>query len=179
MPASLGRIFNKRLLLRLAALAVLIALYYYIVDWAPLQTGLRRLVAVVLGLFGRGSSATVSAGTPSLLMADGRVYAFTENCAYVALYLLAAPFIWRFGRPIASNLIRQAAFAAGLLALDIVRLTAAILLNQGGAPWKRVHDIPDLAIHIAVMALAVLSALRADDPEAAQRSKTTRPSTIV
>ena len=36
------------------------------------------------------------------------------------------------------------------------RLAAAILLNQGGAPWKWVHDAPDLLIHIAVMALAVL-----------------------
>jgi hypothetical protein len=165
MPAKLPRIFNKRLLLRLSSLAVLVVLYYSI-KWIPFQTGLRRLIAVVLSLFGQWSSGTEIGGAPSLMFADGRVYAITANCTYVDLFLLAAPFCWRFRRPLGSNLIRLAGLAAGLLILNVGLLASALFLHQRGTPWKWVHDAPHLLIHITVITLAVLSALRADDPAA-------------
>jgi len=169
MPARLPRIFNKRLFLRLSALAFLVLLYY-LISWTQFQRGLRNLVGLVLNLVGEESFRTGIGGAPALFLADGRVYAFTANCTYIELLLLAAPFCWRFGRPIGVNLIRLSALAAGLLVLNVGRLTMALFLNQHGSPWTLVHDAPDVLIHIAVIGLAALSALMADDPSAGMRS---------
>jgi hypothetical protein len=139
-------------------------------SWVPLQRSLRNLVELALRLLGEESYPTGVAGAPALFLADGRVYAFTANCTYVDLFLLAGPFWWRFGRPVGANLIRLAALAGGLLVLNVGRLTTALFLNQRGAPWKWIHDAPDALIHVAVVGLAVLLALMADGLPAGPRS---------
>jgi hypothetical protein len=163
MPVKLPRIFNKQLFFRLSALAILILLYYFI-SWIPFQRGLGRLIAIILSLVGQASSSIRIGGTPSLILADSHVYALTANCTYIDLLFLTAPFCWRFRRPIGTNLIRLAVLAAGLLILNIGRLSTALILDQRNTPWTWVHDAPDLLIHIIVITLAVLSALRADNP---------------
>jgi len=169
MPAKLPKIFSKRLFLRLSALAVLV-FFSYIMSWVPLQRSVRNLVGLVLKLVGQESFRTGIAGAPALFLADNRIFAFTANCTYVDLFLFTAAFCWRFRRPIGANLVRLGALAAGVLVLNVGRLTTALFLNQHGASWTLVHDAPDVLIHVTVLGLAVLSALMADDLAAGQPS---------
>jgi hypothetical protein len=80
--------------------------------------------------------------------------------------LTVAGFCWNFNRAAAGNAVRLAMVAAAIVFLNLARLTAACLLTEKEVPFVLAHDLPDLALHILIIAGAVLSSMRIDTAQA-------------
>lgn len=163
----LRRFFGRRLLLRLAALGILVAAYYAL-DWMALRLGLRRALVASLALLGHHSVPLEDASGLYIAVAGAGRFAVTANCTYADLVLITAPFCWRFGRPLAVNLWRLATLTAAVLSLNVARVALALHFYRRGASWFLAHDVPDLAIHYTAMIVVVLLALRRDRIEACE-----------
>ncbi len=159
--SALVRFFGWRLLLRLAVLGLLVAVYYAL-DWVALRLGLRHAVVAALALLGHHSVPLEDASGLDIAVAGAGRFAVTANCTYADLVLITAPFCWRFRRSLATNLGRLAALTAAVLSLNVVRVVLALHFFHRGATWYLAHDVPDLAIHYTAMIVLVLLALRSD-----------------
>ena len=84
---------NLRLVLRLVALAFLIAIYFSL-DWVLLRRLLRSCTAFVLDRVGH-HTASIGAGSELFLVVDSELFSITANCTYLDLFLTLAPFCWR------------------------------------------------------------------------------------
>ena len=148
------------LLLRLTALAALLPLYYAF-DWMPLRLAVRDALVAILPLLGHPAIPLTSGAWVGILLSQGS-FEVTANCTYADLTLTLAPFVWRFHRPWRANAAALALLAPGVFALNLARLALAVDLHARGLSWDRAHHLPDTGLHMAVIALAVLLALRSD-----------------
>lgn len=147
--------------LRLVSFAALVAAYF-LIDWAPFQTAFRNLMGDLLSLIGKPGSTAEICAAPCLLLPGGRIYAFAANCVYINLFLMTAPFVWRFGRPRGENFFRLVSLAAALLVVNVFRLAAAFVFHGRGTPWIWAHDLPDALIRLSIIAGLAVAAMKAD-----------------
>lgn len=160
VPAMARRCAGEPLLVRLAALAVLLPLYYAF-DWMPLRLAVREVLAVILPLLGHPAIPLGSGPGVGILLAQG-FFEVTANCTYADLMLTLAPFTWRFHRSPGANAAALALLVPGVFAFNLVRLVLTVDLHGRGLSWDRAHHLPDVGLHMAAIAIAVLLALRGD-----------------
>ncbi|HXU47303.1 MAG TPA: hypothetical protein VN783_17380 [Thermoanaerobaculia bacterium] len=153
---------DRRLALRLAALALLLALYPAL-DWGPLRHAVRGATGRSLHLLG---DRTATDAGHLLLVDGGPVLKITPGCTYARLIFAAAPFVWRFRRPLGRNLLRLAVLAAVVSAINLPRLVFAAHFAARGVPWLWAHDVPDLLLHGLIFAATIAAALGDDREEA-------------
>ena len=151
---------GEPLLVRLAALAVLLPLYYAF-DWMALRLAVRDALAAILPLLGHPAFPVGSGPAAGILLSQG-FFEVTANCTYADLMLTLAPFVWRFHRSAGANAAALALLVPAVFVFNLARLVLAVELHARGLSWDRAHHLPDLGLHMTVIAVAVLLALRAD-----------------
>lgn len=145
---------------RLGALGAMIGLYLAF-DWVLLRSALSNVTASILSGLGHNASASIS-GAQVYLTADGARFSIQPSCTYIDLVLILIPFAWRMGRSIGANLLQITTLALALLALNLVRVVAAIHFDAGGAGWNLVHDTPDQVFYFTALFTALLLSARSD-----------------
>jgi hypothetical protein len=150
----------RPLLLRLCALAVLLAVYLA-GAWVPLRESVALLTARALDLAGFNATVSVQGDSVTLAVGAARI-AITRACTYLDLALILIPFTWRLGLPVSRNLLRVAAILAGVAFLNVARLVVAIAAHAEGAGWGAAHDLPDVGLYHAAIAIAVMLSARHD-----------------
>lgn len=107
-----------------------------------------------------------TAGT--LLTVEGRHFQIDPDCTYVDLILCSLPFLWRVNRRWTTSLGVLAAFAAGVLAANLVRVLYGVYAFSHGVSMFWAHDLPDYILWyptMGVVALLWLRSLRALWPD--------------
>ncbi len=151
---------NLRFVLRLAAMAALLAAYFSL-DWMILRRLLRSWTAFILQRLGH-QTASANNGSELYLVVDSEMYAMTANCTYADLFLVLAPFIWRAELGPAANLRRLLKLALAIFLGNVLRTSLALHLKAEGVSWRLVHTLPDKLIHSAAVSSQVIAALRSD-----------------
>ncbi|MBE9507215.1 MAG: hypothetical protein IMY86_04130 [Chloroflexi bacterium] len=150
----------RRFLVRLVALALLLAAYFSL-DWVLLRRLLRSCAAFTLRRLGH-CTASVDNGSELLLVVDSEPYAMTANCTYADLFLAVAPFCWRAELRPAGNLRRLVALALAIFFGNVVRTSLTLHLTAKGVPWALAHTVPDKLIHTAAVGGSAIVAVRGD-----------------
>jgi exosortase/archaeosortase family protein len=145
---------------RLTALALLVGAFYML-DWMPLRTTQRDLIAWSLRMADYAPVAFTHDGSPAIRV-EKRVYFYTAECTYLDLFLIVAPFLWVFGGYLRGNILRVAVAALVILGGNLIRSWASIYYNVRGTEWFYAHDLPDHMIWWATAAFVVLLAVRRD-----------------
>lgn len=161
---------DRRILARFVAVGLLVPLYYEL-EWRPLCLVAREGVRWLLGLLGHGVTSLDLGDKIYLALTGSGAYEITANCTYADLVLVLAPFVWRVGRPLPSNLCRLTTMATAVFTIDLARVALAVHFHELDVSWQLAHAVPDIAIHMATITCAVLLALRAD----ARLSRTALP----
>jgi hypothetical protein len=151
---------KRRFLARLAAVAVLLAIYFSL-EWVPLRRLLRSWAAFILRRLGH-RTVSLDNGSELLLVVDSDLYAVSANCTYADLFLVLAPFWWRIGSRPSRNLRRLVTLALAILVGNVARTSLAFHLTAKGIPWRLAHTVPDKLIHSAAVSSAAVAAIRRD-----------------
>lgn len=155
-----------RLVLRVATLGLMLLLFHAS-EWTGLRRLVRALILAILPLFGHTAVAFDSAAELALMVDGGEPLAVTAPCTYLDLWLVSAPFVWRFHRTLIQNGMALMTTAAAVLLVNLVRIVAVIHLAALGYPLSVVHHGSDWALHAVWIGAWVLAAVRADNPIAA------------
>jgi hypothetical protein len=159
--AACWRLFaNLSLVLRLVALAFLIAIYFSF-DWVLLRKLLRSCTAFVLGRAGH-HTASIGAGSELFLVVDSELFSITANCTYLDLFLTLAPFCWGGGLRLSTNVRRLTALAVAIFLGNSARVSLALHLKAKGVPWALAHTVPDKLTHCAAVSTFMIAAVRND-----------------
>lgn len=153
---------DKYLLLRLLGLGVLVFVYYAL-DWTLLRLGLREVIGFLMGFTGHAAMPVDSGKGIFLVVESGFLFEIGTPCTYVNLFLIAAPFCWRFQRSAADNILRLTILATAVQVFNVLRVLVALHFHLSGISWTLAHDIPDIAIRFVVISISVLLALRSDN----------------
>jgi len=154
------RILKSPLPLRLVALALMVGVYCSF-EWTLLRTLLGGLAVAILSGVGHQAGLAAS-GDQIFLSVDGARFSILAACTYVDLALTLAPFTWRMGRPLGSNLMRVFSVILAVLAMNVARVVLAIHLHTTGAGWSLAHDAPDHVLYFTALFAALLLSARSD-----------------
>lgn len=154
------RLPDGLLLIRLAALGALLPLYYAF-EWMPLRLAVRDALAAILQLLGH-PAIPLGSGLDVRILLRQELFEVTANCTYADLMLMLAPLIWRPRRSLTANAAVLALLVPGVFAFNLARLVLAVELHGRGLSWDQAHHLPDAGLHVAVLAGALLLALRSD-----------------
>lgn len=154
------RTANRRLMVRLAWLAVLVV-FSYSLDWMFLRKLLRDGSAIILESLGH-QITSLDAGPAVLLRVDSGLYSITADCTYVKLFFMIVPFLWRFGLPLSTNLRRLTLLAIAVWLVNLARIILALNFDVRGFTWTMAHTVPTTLIHLTSLMVFVLLALRSD-----------------
>ncbi len=160
-----GSLLGSRFALLAALCFALAIVVFYACQWGWLRSAVAALLTAAL----RASGLPATRSLYEISVGGLRV-AITPECTYVDWFLCAAPWIWRRG-PLANNLLRVIALAAGVGAANFLRLYLAICGALAGLPWWAAHDVPDYILWYPGVVLAFLFWLRAAAASAAPASR--------
>lgn len=150
----------RSFLLRLFILAGLVVIYYQF-EWIWLRAGLFYIITGVFGFFG-GIDISGFHYDNFYIVVEGRTFYVSPNCTYIDLAFIIAPFWWRFGQPFAKNAGRQILIFTLILSANVGRVWVAIYFFAKGFSWQLFHNLPDMGLHIIVIAISVILALKND-----------------
>jgi hypothetical protein len=145
---------------RAATVGLLLSLYYAL-DWVRLRRVVAACSATLLRAVGIEASGSEYGSSSALITEVGR-FGISADCTYLDLFLILAPLLWRAGRPFTRNVGRLALAAAGVFAVNLLRIALAVRMVQAGASWTVAHGVPDSAIYYPTIAIAAVLAFRSD-----------------
>lgn len=98
-------------------------------EWLRFATSemILRMSAALCMVTERISSDTISI--------HGNLTRFVISCTFVDVFVGAIPLLWELKRSLVRNLETLVIFAAGLFALNLVRLEITQVLHAGGVSW--------------------------------------------
>ncbi len=156
----LRKLSDRRLIVRLLVLALLIAIYYCH-DWLFFRRLLRQQTAFILNLIGR-RTVFIDCASNVFLDVDSALYRISAECTYIRLFFMLAPFFWRAGRRLLTNGRRLLLLAGAIWSVDLVRVSLALHLDGLGVSWTLAHTLPDLAFQLVPPAIFTLQAVVKD-----------------
>ena len=161
MLSNRGR---RHLIYRMAALAILLAVYFTF-DWIWLVQQLRVAVAFCLECWGNEVIFLGQEGISDteLLVENCLLLNFNVGCTYLHLTMFAIPFSWRFRRTFLKNCLTISLVGAGILLLNVVRVAAVTHMSCSGFfSWDVIHTAVDILAHLGIIISFVLMAIRYD-----------------
>ncbi len=126
---------------------------FYAFDWMVLREFLCASLQGAFSFMGHTAEQSVYDRSP-LIVVDGCSCKLTPHCTMLDLLLVLLPFAWARHVGITQNLRRLAVLAAGVCAVNFLRICSAIYLNTQGVSWSYAHDVPYLLIYSVFVMLA-------------------------
>ena len=154
----------RRIYYRLIILAALFAIYA-IVDWGWLNNLLRQTVIWSLSFLGHDLILRYSniSETITVLVDNKMPLTFVTGCTYLHLAFLLVPFLWRFDKPLMTNIGVSSFLIATILILNVARVALVIHFSGNSyINWFYIHSSVDILAHGGTLFPIISGAVKAD-----------------
>jgi exosortase/archaeosortase family protein len=141
-------------------ICILVALFYAF-QWNFLRHFFTFLLQKIFTISGTSTIFSLQNGD-SYLFVKENPFNITAACTYIDLVLIIIPLIWRIQRSLIRNLSMIIVVVCLILALNVLRIWGTIYFYLAGVSWESIHHIPDVIIHVIIITVCVIFALKAD-----------------